>query len=112
MTLLKLKSNVKLSGLSTQVLLAIQVAHAIWAADKEPEMVVTSINDSRHSLKSKHWTGDAFDLRVRDPISGKWVSMVPSKIARLRECLTDDYDVVDETDGDGPHIHIEYDPKG
>lgn len=111
MTTLKLKDGVRLHGMRVQTLFAIQVALSIWNDDAETEMVITSVNDGGHGEKSLHWDGAAFDLRVRDPASGNWVKEVASKIKRLREYLGSDFDVVDETKGAGPHIHVEWQPR-
>jgi len=66
------------------------------------EMVITAIFDGTHMDGSKHYEGNAFDMR-------RWhVGLrVKEFIARLKTALGPDYDVVNEP----THIHIEYDPK-
>lgn len=66
------------------------------------EMVITAIFDGTHMEGSKHYTGNAFDVR-------RWYvgSRVKEFIARLKTALGPNYDVVNEP----THIHIEYDPK-
>ena len=64
---------------------------------------VTSLNDSKHSFKSLHYSGCAADLRTRDL---KGITPEEMKV-RLKDALGKDFDVVVESD----HIHVEYDPK-
>lgn len=71
---------------------------------------------------SKHETGEAMDIRVREP-DGSWEMSHEEQrafAAALREEMGEDFDVVVE----GPaatsdryrnrvaHVHVEYDPKG
>ncbi len=67
------------------------------------EIVVTSILDGKHSKRSLHYEGKAFDIR-------RWIyteTQLIQFIELLEEELGDDFDVVLEA----THIHIEYDPK-
>jgi len=100
---MKIKQGVTLGGLTKEMMLAWLVADSVWDEQME-EGVVTSGLDGKHKLLSKHYTGNALDLRTR--------YFAPEQIEtcarRLREILGRDYDVVVET----THIHVEYDPKG
>lgn len=66
-------------------------------------MTITSGHEltSRHMKESKHYTGEAIDIRKFDMKNTKIV------LEEIREYLGNDYDVVEEK----THIHIEYDPK-
>lgn len=67
------------------------------------EMVVTSILDGVHKQSSKHYVGDAFDMRV-------WIytkSQLEKIITRLKKDLGKNYFVLFE----GDHIHVQFDPK-
>lgn len=67
------------------------------------EIVITSVLDGKHSRNSKHYTGNAFDIRV-------WIYteyQITHLTRLIQKELGKDYDVVFE----GDHIHIEYDPK-
>lgn len=101
---MKLKTGVDPVALAPQLLLALYVADGIWRELGE-ELVVTSLNDSKHSHTSLHYAGMAADLRTRyfSP------AQVNNAAARLREALgtNPSYDVVVESD----HIHLEYQPK-
>lgn len=67
------------------------------------EGVITSGNDSRHSVGSLHYKWKAIDLRVWYVSKDKLNLLVEE----LQEKLGHEFDVVLEID----HIHIEYDPK-
>ena len=67
------------------------------------DAVITSVMDGKHMKGSKHYSGEAIDLRI-------WVlseSQVPSVVQRLEDILGESFDVVLED----THIHVEYDPK-
>ena len=65
---------------------------------------ITSGTDGRHMVGSKHYSGEAIDVRSYNFPSRQGVVAFAEKL-RLR--LGKDYDVVVEHD----HIHLEYDPK-
>lgn len=99
---MKLKSNVRLKDLQPQILLAVIIANDVYDRH-DKELVITSVNDSRHGKNSIHYIGNAIDLRTR-------YFSLDEKIAvykEIKQQLTVDFDVVLEKD----HIHIEYDPK-
>ena len=87
------------------------------------EMVITSgRRPATPGGSSKHQTGEAMDIRVREP-DGSWgmSNSQQREYARiLRVRLGPDFDVIVEGSAaeDGryadrpPHIHVEYDPKG
>tara|TARA_Y100000310_G_scaffold312514_1_gene359886 strand:- start:1701 stop:2024 length:324 start_codon:yes stop_codon:yes gene_type:complete len=72
-----------------------------WSAC-EREAIITSAVDRKHKRGSKHYSGQAIDLRSGD--------LDAAQIANLAELLInalgDEFDVVVES----THIHIEYDP--
>ena len=88
---------------SPQLIKALDVVDATWRVFVGHEVTVTSVCDGVHMNGSKHYVGDAADLRVWD-LTAIQRHRMP---ARLREALGPDWDVVDEKD----HIHIEYDPE-
>ena len=65
------------------------------------DVVITSGTDGVHMSGSKHYKGEALDLRL-PPI--EWRGRF---IARLGERLGPDYQIVVEDD----HIHVEFDPQ-
>lgn len=66
-------------------------------------MTITSANETttRHMKGSKHYTGEAIDIRKLDMKNVKIV------VEEFKDYLGRDYDVIEER----THIHIEYDPK-
>ena len=65
-------------------------------------MTITSAKDGIHMKGSKHYTGEAIDIRKLDMKNVKIV------VEEIKEYLGKDYDVIEEK----THIHIEYDRKG
>ena len=98
-----LKSGVKLMGVKPEMVIAMQICHAIYAK-YDIEMVITSITDSKHSTFSRHYLGYAFDLRTKN---------IPSEAVKtailheIKESLTKDFLVLDE----GTHFHIGFKPQ-
>lgn len=104
---MKLKDDtVRVSDISPQLVFALWMIEATITnySDREhvgDPFVVTSINDGRHMAGSKHYSGNAADIRI-------WYMRNPSACcAAIRKVLGPDFDVVLEKD----HIHLEYDPK-
>lgn len=102
--MVKLKEGVTLLGLAPQMVIAVMAADALYER-YGVDCVITSGNDGKHSVKSKHYAGCALDFRTRDlqdPIfHGKEIA------DELRAALGQDYDVILETD----HIHVEWEPR-
>jgi hypothetical protein len=97
--MMHLKPGVRAAGIRPEIVLALQVAEGVWAAQGQA-LVVTSLTEGRHSRTSLHYAGAAADLRIWD---------LDAERARreLAEALGEDYDVVLERD----HIHCEFQPK-
>ncbi len=64
-------------------------------------MTITSAKDGVHMKGSKHYSGEAIDVRKFDMKNVKIV------VEEFKEYLGKDYDVINEK----THIHIEYDKK-
>ncbi len=72
-----------------------------------PDLTITSGNDSHHMEGSKHYTGDALDVRSKHLSEEQLASLV--SIVRRR--LGYGYQVIVEDRGKpGEHVHLEYDP--
>lgn len=103
--LAKIKDGVSFGGELKQTTVAI-IRAAEYAFGKYGiTPVITSAVDGVHMDGSRHYTGDALDLRRWD--SDK-IGKTDAIAQELRTWLGRDYDVVVEAD----HIHVEYDPKG
>lgn len=74
-----------------------------YAYDQHGEqlLVVTSLTDGEHITNSKHYTGEALDVRLPEKADPEDVGLT------LQHFLGPDFDVVIEPD----HIHVEFDPK-
>lgn len=99
---MRLKSGVRIGGLHGEAIVALMITNAL-AESRGFELVVTSCCEGAHSTGSRHYMGQAFDVRV---------STIPESMrANFRNELADrlgaDFDVVLEND----HIHVEFDPK-
>ena len=101
---MKLKRGINTQSITPELLLALVVADGVWAKHGQ-NLVITSLNDSRHSRTSLHYAGQAADLRTRYFDDG-----IKMRVADdLRDAMGDNknYDIVVESD----HIHMEYQPK-
>lgn len=83
--------------------LVIMAAIANQAVGLPHEIVITSGTDGSHMVGSKHYSGEALDVRISN-FPNKEAVATFARLLRLR--LGGDYDVVIEAD----HLHIEYDP--
>lgn len=109
--IMRLKKGVSVHGLNTEILVGIMVAESVWAKlAVGTEMVITSGTDGVHSKGSKHYTGDAVDLRTRD-IPKEFHAGIVSELQLALNGREGngggDFDVVLES----THIHLEYDPE-
>ena len=106
--MIHIKEGVKLNGLSVQALLAVQVANSLWHHQwPDLDLVITSGTDSKHGRASKHYIGNAIDLRTHTLPGGSMGEAATRARQWLADALGSEYDVVLESD----HIHIEWDPK-
>jgi hypothetical protein len=106
-------NRTKVRNPSPSLVLALIVADQIRGELGYDYTIITSINDGQHSHGSRHYSGDAGDIRTWD--------MQPDHRdrfeSRLKDRLGPDYDVVIEsTERNGntrwaEHAHIEHHPK-
>lgn len=105
MALVKIKSGVKPRNL---VILA-AIANVAQELGNPPEVFITSGTEGRHMPGSKHYTGEALDVR-----SHNFPSFAAKRefLNAVRRRLGRNYDVILESLGrPNEHFHIEYDPK-
>jgi len=100
---MRIKPGVRVHGIRPEIVLALMVAESIYQSHGA-EVVVTSGIDGQHKRGSKHYAGQAVDVRIWNLPDSVPAETVRAEIA---EALAGDYDVVLESD----HIHIEFDPK-
>ena len=106
--MLQIKPGVKLIGLGPQILLAINIAHSLWHK-KWPRvpLTITCATDGKHGTGSRHFFGNAVDIRTRDLPGGSKGESAKDARNELQAALSGEFDVVYES----THIHIEWDPK-
>ena len=95
--MLKVKNGVSPKNLVIAAAAA-NVAHVM-----DVTVYITSGTDGKHMTGSKHYTGEALDLRI----SNLTKPQIHEVVSRLKTRLGLDYDVILESD----HIHIEHDPN-
>lgn len=100
-----LKGGVDIRGITPECVMGIVVAAQVYESRGVP-FVVTSVRDGRHSERSLHYAGTAFDCRLPSRYTAN-----PETDKKLRDeiavALGQQFDVVLEAD----HIHVEWDPK-
>lgn len=101
--MLRFKDSVRIKDMSPVL---VHILEVLCRVDKEfPEdMIVTSVNDSKHSIGSAHYRDEAVDIRCNDRPYNVDVKLV----ARLRELLGPKFLVLYESIGTpNEHIHIQ-----
>lgn len=100
---MKLKPGVIVQGISNEAIFGVLAAQAVYQK-YGLDFVITSMLDGKHSSKSKHYRGDAVDIRTRHIQNDNMKAQI---VADIKSALGDDYDVILES----THIHLEYDPR-
>ena len=108
--MIKFKKGVSVDGVTKECISGMHVAAGVFYTCLRRDLVITSVCDGKHKKNSKHYDGDAFDMRTWiDETSG--VQMSPDTkhdiAVKLAYALGEDWDVVVES----THVHIEHDPK-
>jgi hypothetical protein len=99
---MKLKQGV-VFDLKEGILRALPVIEHVWLKYGQ-EPVITAGTDGKHMKGSKHYSGDAVDVRSRFFDAETTVAVAKDLAFKLGS----EFDVVNHV---GSHIHIEYDPK-
>ena len=102
---MKFKEGVDSTRITPELIIALVIADFVWKSHGQ-DLVITSLNDSKHSRTSLHYSGQAADLRSRYFTAEEKRSVATDLEAALGH--SHDYDVVVEND----HIHLEWQPKG
>jgi len=106
---MKLKPGVLLGELTPQMVMGALIVKSVYQKlDPGCSCTVTSANDSKHSDKSLHYTGNALDFRTHDFTANKLYL-----VQEVKGSLGIHFDVVLEGVGTpNEHLHVEYQPKG
>lgn len=98
-----LKSDVSPTGATQELISGLESAKRIFADFGQP-FTITSLSEGQHLVGSKHYIGQAADLRTRDLDP----STIPQLVATLKSNLGSQYFVQREAD----HIHVQYNGVG
>ena len=103
--MISLKDGVDVKGVSTEILLGTTILAGVFWKHGIPT-VITSCRDGRHMETSKHYIGDAIDIRLPSRFNtDQGIDL--RLLAEGRAALGDQFDLVLESD----HLHLEFDPK-
>ncbi len=98
--MIHIKPGVRVHGIRPEIVLAIQIAAAVYDQFGE-SLTVTSVIDGKHIVGSLHYVGAAVDFRLPGLGRAKRIA------SRLRDALAGDYDVIIGAD----NLHVEFQPK-
>ena len=104
------KPGARIDGLSPQMRSALPRVTDAFRDNEAPRPVITSGNDSRHKTGSRHYAGEAIDIRCNH-LPDEHCERITDA---LRKGLGPDFDVIFERFPKNPgndHIHLEHDPK-
>jgi hypothetical protein len=95
-----------ITGVKPETVWAMFQAELIWPRGSVPSVpfIITSITDGQHVPKSKHYQGQAFDIRAKYP-------NVVHFVRQLRDRLGPDYRIIYGPPDHLDHIHVEFNPK-
>ena len=100
-----IKPGVDIRGIGTEVSFGVKIlSDVMW--NRGANCLITACRDGKHMEGSKHYIGDAVDVRL----ASRWVTSPNVDVAVLneaREALGLQFDLVLEKD----HFHLEFDPK-
>lgn len=96
------KKGVKLQGIQPEMVAILPTLSKIWR-EMGQTLVITSVCDGKHGIRSLHYSGLAIDCRTRYFSTEQKYELRD----RVTRSLTDEFDVVLED----THLHIEFDPK-
>jgi hypothetical protein len=103
--MLLIKPGVDIRGIGTEVSFGLRILEAVlWKHGAD--CMITTCRDGQHMEGSKHYIGDAVDVRL----ASRWVTTSNVDIVVLNEArvnLGDQFDLVLEEN----HFHLEFDPK-
>ena len=103
---MNIKTGVNTKNCSPQIWYATGVAEQVYHRYGY-EFTITSMRDGTHFLKSKHYSGNAFDCRTRH-LSLPTARLIFMELRKLLDPFG--FDTVDEMETKS-HIHVEFDPK-
>ena len=104
---MRLKEGVRIRGIKAELVFVLQKCDEIHKELFKKEMVITSLNDSRHGLNSYHYKGLAADLRLKDKPREKWELFRAVIATTFPECDV----LIESPDTPNAHLHLEVDQR-
>lgn len=105
---MRLKTGVKIQQAASELVIGLMCAESVFLRYGE-ECWITALKDGKHMEGSKHYRGEAADLRSKHL---KTLALKINILNDLKEYLGADFDVILENqDKENEHFHLEYDPK-
>ena len=102
------KDGVKLNGIKPEAAIAMLCTFDVFEL-YQVDCLISSVCEGKHSRTSLHYVGYAFDISMDNVLDSQIANTL---IFNIKQRLTDEYDVILEwTDSDNDHIHIEFQPK-
>ena len=103
------KDGVRIKILLPEIWTLFPILDEIWRVTAEKNPTITSANDSKHKLQSKHYVNQALDIRSKD-LSEQQKDQILEELKKRLNPIG--YDVILEGRGSSwEHYHVEYDPK-
>lgn len=105
MSELKIKNNVRPRSL----VIAAAVINAANEAKLDVDVYITSGNDSKHMVRSKHYSDEALDIRSKnldDIDCALFMKIIRRRLGKNYQVILEDNNKPNE------HIHIEYELPG
>ena len=99
---MQIKHDVKLAGIHPEIVIAAMVVNEM-CREYGVEFVITCAKEGTHRKGSKHFVGQAIDVRTRDMALHNRKAFATS----IAKAVGPEFDVVLE----GNHLHIEFDPE-
>jgi hypothetical protein len=104
---MRLKAGAKIKGLQPEILLGLMIVYEVMEK-YQAEMIVTEVTGGTHMTKSKHYVGQAVDLRSKH-LSTEQKRRI---LEEGKTALGSDFDFILEGEGEEQeHFHAEFDPK-
>lgn len=105
---MRLKPGVKIQQAMPELIIGLMCADSVFLRYGE-ECWITALRDGKHKEGSKHYRGEAADLRSKHL---KTLALKINILNDMKAYLGADFDVLLEYQGkDNEHYHLEYDPK-
>lgn len=102
-----IKDGASTFGLSGAILIAWEIADEVYGELGIKFCTLTSGTDGTHGKSSRHYIGDAIDLRTREfPNGGNNSPFIDEAVLIIQKRLGNQYQVIRESN----HLHLQFRP--